>query len=357
MENINLNRKKIFFVLPTLAAGGAERVMSFIAQNIDRKKFDSSLIVTGFENQTVYEIKGIKVVYLNKKRVLHAIPDLFLYLKKQKPYAVISAIGELNIVCSLFSVVLRKTKFIGREVNVVGTLDIVVNGKKTKQSFLSWLSFKLLDKIICQSNDMANDLISNYGLKESKIAIINNPITDSFNTIKLNNKKSKITEFITVGSLEKRKGHLRLLEVLSKVTIPFNYTIIGDGSLKNDILEQAKKLGIAKNINHIPYTSNVSEYLLKSDVFLLGSYVEGFPNALIESLSVGVPAITFNIPGGINEIIQNDINGYIANNKAEYIDYLNSDKNWDPKTISNSVRSKYGKEIIIKKYESLIESF
>lgn len=356
MENTNTDRKKVFFVLPSLAAGGAERVMSFIAQNIDQNKFDSSLIVTGFENQTVYEIKEVKVVYLNKKRVLHAIPSLFSYIRKNKPKVVISAIGELNIVTSIFSIILRKVKFVGREVNVVGTLDVVINGKKTKQSFLGWLSFKLLDKVICQSNDMAEDLISNYRLKKSKVVIINNPITDSFNIVKSNTKKSQITEFITVGSLEKRKGHKRLLGILSKLTIPYHYTIIGDGSLREDILAQAEELGITKNISHIPYTSNVSEYLLKSDVFLLGSYVEGFPNALIESLSVGVPAITFNIPGGINEIIQNDVNGYIANNTSEYIHYLNSNRCWDSKIVSNSVRSKYGKEFIIKKYEALIEN-
>ena len=118
-------------------------------------------------------------------------------------------------------------------------------------------------------------------------------------------------------------------------------------------MDHAEKLGITKNITHIPYTPNVSDFLIESDIFLLGSYVEGFPNALIESLSVGVPAITYNIPGGIYEIIQEGINSYIALTDNEYLSYMISDKKWNSKIISDSVRTRYGKDIILKQYEAL----
>ena len=70
MLNNNSSRKSIVFVLPSLAAGGAERVMSFIAQNINKQKYDVTLIVFGFEKDKAFEVANIKIIYLNKPRVL-----------------------------------------------------------------------------------------------------------------------------------------------------------------------------------------------------------------------------------------------------------------------------------------------
>ena len=61
-----MKKVKIVFVLPTLHAGGAERVMSFLSENIDQTKFTSSLVVVGYEKNSKYEIKNIPVYFLNK---------------------------------------------------------------------------------------------------------------------------------------------------------------------------------------------------------------------------------------------------------------------------------------------------
>ena len=57
---------KITFVIPSLAAGGAERILSFIAQNLNPQIFDATLLVIGFEKDKVYDIGELNVVYLNK---------------------------------------------------------------------------------------------------------------------------------------------------------------------------------------------------------------------------------------------------------------------------------------------------
>ena len=53
------NKIKVFFFIPTLVAGGAERVMSFVAQNIDKNKFDVTLIVIGFKKNAKYELLSL----------------------------------------------------------------------------------------------------------------------------------------------------------------------------------------------------------------------------------------------------------------------------------------------------------
>ena len=76
-------------------------------------------------------------------------------------------------------------------------------------------------------------------------------------------------------------------------------------------------------------------------MFLQGSYSEGFPNALLESCSVGVPVIAFNAPGGTKEIIDNGINGYIVENEEDYISKLKEDRIWDPKIVKDTVYKKF----------------
>ena len=138
--------------------------------------------------------------------------------------------------------------------------------------------------------------------------------------------------------------------------VQYTYTIIGKGSQFESVFEIAKSLGVEGQINHIPFTKEVPRLLAESDIFLQGSYVEGFPNALLESCAVGTPVIAFDAPGGINEIVENHINGFIVKDEEEFLKaikiILNS-KKFDPKTVSESVYKKYSEEIIIKKYEKL----
>ena len=58
---------KILFILPSLKAGGAERVVSFIAQNLDTTRFTPSLLIVGFEKDVAFSIHDIETHFLNKK--------------------------------------------------------------------------------------------------------------------------------------------------------------------------------------------------------------------------------------------------------------------------------------------------
>jgi len=345
---------KIYFILPSLRAGGAERVMSYVAQNLNPTTFDATLLIIGFEKDASYKVEGIKTIFLNKTRVLNGFFPLINYLRKDKPDIVITAISHLNTMMALQSVFFSKIKFIGREVNVLSVLNQIQKSKRFYPSFLTDFSYKLLDKIVCQSKDMANDVMQYLKVSPEKIVIINNPISEKF-TPKKDHLSSEIKQFITVGSLVKRKGHERILNILSKVETPFHYTIIGDGNEKEHLFSVIKTLGLTDKITHIPFTNEVEKYLEKSDVFLQGSFVEGFPNALLESCATGTPVIAFNILGGINEIVEENVNGYIADNETDFLNKikLSIKKEWNPEVVSKSVTTKFNKEKIVNDYENL----
>ena len=343
---------KIIFVLPTLFAGGAEKIMSFISQNINNEKFYAELLIAGHSKDAAYDIKNIKVTYLNKDRVLFAIPQLFIFIIKKRPDIVFSSISHLNIVMAFFSLFFKKIKFVGREATISSEYEV-----KDKRINITEILFRKLygrlDIIVCQSKDMATHLINTYNIPLRKTIIINNPISNDLSKINNGQNYSKTKRFITVGRLSKEKGFLRIITILSKLNFEFTYTIIGDGAEKETIFEEAKKLGLINKITHIPFTKDVSSYISKHDYFLQGSYVEGFPNAVLESCVVGTPVIAFNVPGGTKEIISNGINGFLVDNENEFIDILNKDINFEPNEIKKFVQEKFNKEKILSEYEKM----
>lgn len=350
------NKISIIFALPSLCSGGAERVMSFIAQNIDTNTFEPTILVTGTEAQTVYDVSNVNVVYLNKSRVLNAIVPLFMYLRTHKPQLVISAIGHLNTLIAYYSIFLPKTKFIAREVNILSKLEAYAFNKIPFSDIFSKRRFNFFDRIICQSRDMLEDLTQNYKVNTNKLVVINNPITDGFTLQEKEYHSGDTLNFVTVARLKKQKGHERVLQALSKVDFPFTYTIVGDGPEYENVFNLIDTLGLTEKVKHIKHTNKVVDVLAQNDLYLQGSFIEGFPNSVIESCAAGTPILACDAPGGINEIIEHNINGIIAKDMDEFVIQLNniySNYSFNRKAVSQCVFDKYHKDIILKKYESV----
>jgi glycosyltransferase involved in cell wall biosynthesis len=354
-------KQKVLLVLPSLGAGGAERVISFVAENLNRNKFEVRLLISASANENKFQVNNVEIEYLNQPRVIKSIPGIIRAIRAFKPNVVLGAIEHLNAVLGLISILFPAVKFIGREVNVMSVLKDV---KSSKKSFIAPIiynfCYKRLDGMVCQSNDMRLDFERRYPFAKDKIVTINNPITID----KLSESKPLGTggeaRFITVGRLAKQKGHLRILEVLSGLNLPFVYTIVGDGPEKETIFNRIKELGLTERIHHIPFSSEVPKLLADHDVFLQGSYVEGFPNALLESCAVGTPVLAFNAPGGIDEIIEPGINGFIAEDVIDYrlkLEKLIPEiQHWHRGDVSNSVYRRYGRDKILEQYEHLFKS-
>lgn len=348
---------KITFVLPSLSAGGAERIMSFIAQELNKDIFDTTLLVIGFEKDSVYDIEKTNSIFLNKKRVLFGTLGLLNHFRKAKPDIVLTSIVHLNTLTAFLSVFFPKTKFIAREANVLS--ELIKYNHYTKvyfPKFLTVFAYKLIYCIVCQSKDMKADMIKSYHVPERKLILINNPITNNPKPKEKARKNESSLNIITIGRLSMEKGYDRIFEVLSKLDFPFRYTIIGDGIEKENLISLIKEKDLDNYVKHIPYTKNVNEYLDENDIFLQGSYVEGFPNVLLESCVVGTPVVAFNAPGGLDEIIENHVNGYIVKDVEDCVNYLNNlytDFYFKPELVSQVVNSRFNKETILKQYESL----
>ena len=135
---------------------------------------------------------------------------------------------------------------------------------------------------------------------------------------KLNIPHDKII-IVTVGYLVKRKGFREIFESLSSLNVPFYYMVVGNYSVPDyhylihinhemkELYDLGKKM-LGDKISFTGPVENVNEYLQASDVFLLNSKREGFPNALLEAMACGLPSVIRQIPGIYNGFIKHEKN-------------------------------------------------
>lgn len=354
-------RKKILFILPSLEAGGAERIITIIANSLNQKEFEPVLVL--FEKKGVYldHLKPhLRIVELNVSRIRFSIFKVIPVIRKEKPQIVFSGWGEISALLSPIVPFFKKTKFIARETNVVS------QHVKRKEIRFLYRFYNNFHKIIAQSDDMRQDLIENIGVKATKITKINNPIDFDWinqklaepNSVQLNNPTYK--QVVAIGNVSYRKGFDNLIKVFGHLKDDAIFlNILGDGPQTEAFKELAKQLGVS-NIQFWGMQSNPFQFLKMADLFVLSSRHEGFPNVLLEAGACGVFALANNCKGGINEIIQIGVNGKISdieNHAAFANDLKQCLRNEQSATkIIESVKSRYEKSLILKQYQRLFDS-
>lgn len=182
----------------------------------------------------------------------------------------------------------------------------------------SGVSKKLITMILNRSDII---LVQSDGIKDFVEGISKTPVAAIYNGTDINfydkNLKSNYTcpkeaKVLFIGGLSKNKGVFDILnaaQILRDTDIPF--TFIGSGPV-NEFLNHAKELGV---LNKVHFTGRISEeekvdLLKQSQIFVLPSYAEGQPVAILEAMAVGLPIISTTV-GSIPEIVINEENGFL----------------------------------------------
>ena len=307
---------KLCIIHPNFKCGGSERFISIICNTINTDIFEVELYILDGSEQ-FYQITdpAIKVFTLNIKNVRRSLPAIVKIIKKSKPDILFTASNHLNLFLSIFKFLLpKKLKWVARESSIIS-----INSKRSKYGKLyEWLIkifYRNIDRIICQSVFMQLDMIKNYKIKKENTIIIYNPVEEIEVTGNAYVPGPKpVYKFFTVGRLSPEKGIDRLLQALALCKMDFTFYIIGDGSEKASLQHLAAKLNIQHKVFFEGQRSHPYYNMQDADLFLIGSHYEGFPNALLEAGMLGIPVAGFNSPGGIAEIIDEGVNGFLADN-------------------------------------------
>ncbi|WP_313501586.1 glycosyltransferase [Kaistella carnis] len=355
-----MKKISILFILPDLETGGAERIVTTIANNLPRSTFEPKILLLRKEGGYLEFLKtDVEIVDIKTPRIRHSLIPILKEIRKRKPDIVFSGFGEVNAYLSLFISFFTKTKFIARETNVVSKH---VTRKEIRFFYNFYNNY---NKIICQSDDMQNDLIENFKIKKEKLVKINNPVDFEFINKKLavssrpESFEDDFNNIVAIGNLSSRKGFDNLLKVFShlkKEKILLH--ILGDGRDRELLHKMKQDLGLENVIFH-GQQKNPYQFLKFADLFILSSRYEGFPNVLLEAGACGTYSLANNCPGGITEIIQPGINGEISNieNHEEFADEILTilEETHDQVAIKNSISSRFSKEFILDKYENIFK--
>ena len=342
--------RRIIFFIGGLNFGGMERVV-FIAKKLLEKEYDVK-IVTLYQEFADYDIKE-EYYNLNvppsKNKILTFIKRFIKTIKMKKvlkPDIVFSFGMYLNYLNILTNYVVKH-----KSETIVGIRSYDWLTEPFLNSKIDRWIMNHADKINSVSKKIAEDAEEIWNIPLTKNIVIYNPY--DLNYI---NKKAmeKIDDFIfdknkfyiiTMGRLADQKGFNNLIRAISSVVKKYNnieLLILGNGDRKGQIENMIHSYNLEGNIKLLGGKKNPYKYVKKSNLYVLSSLTEGFPNALSEAMCIGTPIVSVNCKSGPSEILFND-NNFKYGNKQFYVgDYgilsmeMEPDKLYIKKELSKS---------------------
>ena len=365
------NKTKLLFIIPSLETGGSQKVLSILLNYISKDKFDTTVCVLT-ETGAFYDCipDSVKKGHLHTKRVRFSAPKIYSFIKQSKPDVVfVFDVNNLSLIVGLVSFFLpSKIKYITRESTIV---SVFINGYaylKSIRRMLYRFTFKRYDLIVCQAEFMKNDLIKNFNVRPDKISVINNPLeSDKLLQAAVSediHAKENTLNIVAVGRIVHVKGYDLMMKALSLVRTPhFHLTVLGDATPENpgykeEVLNLVEKNNLKNKISFLGFDTNPYKYMRKSDLLIISSRYEGFPNVALEANIFGTPVLAFNSPGGVGEIITEGVNGWLVENGnveqlAQAIDRISGLK-INRTAISDRTKEKYDVSKIVPAYEQTI---
>lgn len=314
--------KKIAFYMHNFNGGGAEKVTITIADLLYKEGYDVSIIVknnTGILSSKVpHYIKVIDLDIRNRNkavRIYNNLKKLIKIFNDNEYKCIVSVTSGMNLIAAIAKRIAWKTK-----IPLIGTIHNSVSQERINhKSIKIFLTKKInnqFSKIISVSEDARKEYVELTKIKSQKTITIYNPVVSPDIKIKsevlcphpwLNNNREFKT-LITAGRLTFQKNQELLLEMFSKLKkeIDVRLIILGEGELKEKLVEFCVNKGIDKYVDFVGFVDNPYCYFKNADAFVLSSRYEGLPTVLIEALACGCNIISTDCPTGPREILGND---------------------------------------------------
>lgn len=324
------HKRKLALFISSIGYGGAEKVVSLLLDELT-KYYDVTLVL--FYDEIKLPInKEAKVIILSKpgetfknnliSRISDTLKFAFEYpkvLKREEIDVAVSFLVRQNIMNGIAKMFNPKLKTIISE-RCFPSIMYKDSGKGTSvlTKLLIPYFYNKNDKLFSNSLYINDDLINNYSIK-IPTSVIYNPILIDKNKPELNSYQDldKPFEIVTVGRLIPVKNQKCIIESISLLSNKFSLNLYGEGELLNALNTYATKLKIDKRVTFHGNVNNVKNFIVKSHCFVLSSLTEGFPNVVLEAMSVGLPVICSNCMTGPLELLNDNEN--IPIKKGEFV--------------------------------------
>ena len=306
---------KIVCYVNKLANGGAERVMSVLANGLNRRGHEV-IMVTDYSVPNEYPLdKGVEWVILDGEfrperkdgfsRTMRRIFHIRKICKQKRADIIVSFIRYCNfrgILATLF----LKTK------NLISVrIDPKIGYRSRAMAMIARILYPLSDGCVFQTEE-AQVWFSPKIQKKSRV--IFNPVSDTFYQISAVAVQEK--RIVTCGRLDEQKRFDLLIDAFDKVCDEhpaYKLEIYGVGALQDALQAQIEKLGRQDRICLMGRSEDVPNAIKSASLFVLSSDYEGLPNALMEAMVLGLPVISTDCSGGgARALIEDGVDGLIV---------------------------------------------
>jgi glycosyltransferase involved in cell wall biosynthesis len=310
---------RVAIFIPTLAGGGAETSMLTLAKGLAERGYQVDLLLKQKKGELVDAVsESVRIMDFNVPTMRYTLPKIIAYRREYQPKAIISALELPNMIN-----ILSKMAVKGTTRTIISMRGMISHQKpvyhKNFDRFLQSHLYPQADTIVCVSHANARDAMHYLGLSASKVKVIYNPVINnqqlyhadisaSFDWMSDPHKKI----ILAIGRLEAVKDHKTLLKAfhLVRKTCPAKLVILGEGSLRNELLQTAVTLGISEEVILPGFIPRPLSIISRSDVLVMSSLYEGFGNVIIEALANGCPVVSTAI-GGSSEILNEGKYGHL----------------------------------------------
>jgi GalNAc-alpha-(1->4)-GalNAc-alpha-(1->3)-diNAcBac-PP-undecaprenol alpha-1,4-N-acetyl-D-galactosaminyltransferase len=300
---------KIVFLVSSLGGGGAERVASTLCNAWAARGDRVTLIPTFSGGGTAFYPldKRIELVYLacvvsgNGKTPIGYVKRLLALrqlIHSREADVVISFLSNVNV-AAILAVCGLKVPLI-----ICERTDPMAMPMPQSLLFATKLLYRFADVLVVQTQALAVKIIHFFpGVK--CISAIANPVPETLLSLPRKECSSERKILLSLGRIVDEKQVHLIIEVFLKLHDQFSewdLHIYGEGPARPRLEKQVQESGIINRIFLKGSTSEPSRVMANADVFVMASKYEGFPNALLEAMAIGLPCVSFDCPSGPREM-------------------------------------------------------
>lgn len=179
-------------------------------------------------------------------------------------------------------------------------------------------TFRRLQRLVVPSRGTEQDLRCHFGAPRNRLHCVYNGVDFeriaalSLSPLPADAPKGRYV--LAASRLSLEKGFDVQLEAFARLRnhADLSFVILGEGPMRNVIESHIERLGLVGRVFLQGFDENPFRWMRHAEVFLLASRLEGFGNALVEAMAVGLPVVSTACPHGPREIVEDGVSGLLA---------------------------------------------
>jgi len=317
---------KIIFVLENYDMGGVEKVTLQLLKAIDIHAPEHNISVLTESASGELQTQFNQVCHcdsLNKRNNLSGFKQ---YINQHKPDLVVFTKGGLSKykLALLFKQHIKTVAIQHVPIDLPDSSKLKNNIRKLAAAVL----YRLVNKTVCVSEGIRNNLIESLKLPSNDIIRIYNPVIDTKISELAEDSVEYSDYYVCVGRLHYQKGYDLLVKIITKAKTQspnIKVVILGDGPDRSKLEFDIKKHDLSNNIIIHGFTKNPYKYIKNAKAILMTSRWEGLPTVLVEAGYLNTQIISFDCRYGPAELTNYGSNGYLIknNSQADFIQAIN----------------------------------